>query len=133
MRLPRKATPEQQERLSDALHAELSSILAPVVWGTTEMQFEPDAELIEELWEAIIGEIVGAKAGPPAVIYLVTEKADTIAKVYMQPNAKLTVNGTPVAVRDNTVRLGEKVGQVIFTISGPGGQREIVRFVPVRN
>ncbi len=113
--------------------AVLGSILAPVVWGTSETQFEPDAELIEDLREAIIGEIVGAQAGPPAVIYLATQKAQTVAKVYMEPSAKLTVNGTPVEVRDNTVRLPATTGQVIFTVSGTGGQREIVRFVPPRN
>ncbi len=107
----------------------LGAILAPVVWGNTELQFNPDAELIEELREAIIGEIAGAKVGPPGIIYLQRQQAHTVAKVYMEPNAKLTVNGTLVEVRNNTIPLPERTEPVRFTISGPGGQREIVRFV----
>ncbi len=108
----------------------LGAILAPVVWGNTELQFDPDAELIEELREAIIQEIAGAKAGPSAIIYLARQQADTVAKVYLEPNAKLTVNGTPVEVRDNTITVPPSTASVRFGVSGPGGQREIVRFVP---
>jgi len=108
----------------------LASILAPVLWGNTELQFNPDAELIEDVRESIIKEIGSAADGPAALIYIVPAADAFMAKVYLEPGAKLAVNGTPAQVRDSTVGLPEGSDCVRFTVTGPGGQREIVRFVP---